>query len=65
MTRLAVLAIWAAIATGFVACEALSLANRRRTAGFDHFLSVIGKGRWRTVPLFVSWMWLGWHFFAR
>jgi hypothetical protein len=65
MTRLASLAIWAAIAGGFIGCEALSLVNRRRTAGFDQFLSAVGTKGWRTVPLFVGWMWLGWHFFAR
>jgi hypothetical protein len=65
MTRLALLAVWAAIAASVVACELLSVANRRRTAGLDRFLRLVGAGRWRTFPLFLGWMWLGWHFFAR
>ena len=64
MTRIASLTVWGFLAIGPLACEVASLIGSR-LAGFGRVLDVVGTGRWRTLPLFVGWMWLGWHFFAR
>ena len=64
MTRVASLTVWGLLAGGALACEVASLIGGR-IAGFGRVLDVIAVGRWRTLPLFVGWMWLGWHFFAR
>lgn len=65
MTRQGVLWVWAAVAVAFVACEALSLVTRRRTASIATVLDLLSAAPLGMVVLFVGWMWLGWHLFAR
>ncbi len=65
MTRTAILAVWAFLALLLVGCEALSLLSRRRFTGLQGFLDRLTRGNVRFVAVFVGWMWLGWHFFAR
>ncbi|HVA73599.1 MAG TPA: hypothetical protein VNF71_03450 [Acidimicrobiales bacterium] len=66
MTRTAVLAVWAVVAALFAACELVSIATHRRYTGVQGFLDRIGgASNRRLVVLFVGWMWVGWHFFAR
>jgi hypothetical protein len=65
VTREAVLWVWAVVVAGLVLCEPLSLATRRRTASIGTLLAVLGASRLRLVAVFVGWMWVGWHLFAR
>lgn len=69
MTRHIVLALWAVVAVGLLACE---LAGRvgltirgRRAATLADLLHALGSRTWSLVAFFVAWMWLGWHLFAR
>lgn len=65
MTRQIVLGIWALVAVLLLACEALSMSTHRRVAGVGDLLRRLSAGRGRLVAVFVGWMWVGWHFFAR
>ena len=65
MTRDAILAGWAFLALLLVGCEVLSLSSRRRFTGLQGLLDRLTRGNVAYVALFVGWMWLGWHFFAR
>jgi hypothetical protein len=65
MTRQLVLGVWVVVIAGVALCEALSLLDRRRTASIGTLLEVLGASPVRLVALFVGWMWLGWHLFAR
>jgi hypothetical protein len=65
MTRSAVLAGWAFLALLFVACEALSILSRGRFTGLQGLLDRLTRGNVAFAAVFVGWMWLGWHFFAR
>jgi hypothetical protein len=59
------LAIWALCAALLVACEVLGRVWRDRFAPASSFLGSLSGTRVRALALFVGWMWLGWHFFAR
>lgn len=65
MSRTALLAAWAAIGLLLVGCEVLSVVTRRRYAGALELLARLTAGPVRFVVVFLGWMWLGWHFFAR
>lgn len=65
MTRSAILAGWALIGLLLVSCEVTSLATHRRYAGLSTLLERATASRLGLVLSFVSWMWVGWHFFAR
>lgn len=66
MTRLAFLAAWALVAALFAACELVSVVTHRRYSGAQGLLDRLGGGsNRRLLLLFVGWMWVGWHFFAR
>jgi hypothetical protein len=69
VTRHVVLGVWAVVAAGLLACE---LAGRvgltirgRRSATLADLLHALGSRNWSLVAFFVTWMWLGWHLFAR
>ncbi|HAM00830.1 MAG TPA: hypothetical protein DCQ30_01160 [Acidimicrobiaceae bacterium] len=64
MTRALVLAVWATVAAGPVVCEVLALRGRG-VAGLRTALGALSATGARRVLLFVGWMWVGWHFFAR
>jgi len=64
MTRAVVLATWAMLAAGLVACEVLSLLGRG-VASVGTVVGAASANPVRRVLLFVGWMWVGWHFFAR
>lgn len=59
------LALWALCAGLVVSCECLARFAKRPFATFRAFLRLLSGTTSRTVVLFVGWMWLGWHFFAR
>jgi hypothetical protein len=65
VTRTVVLSAWVFAALLLVGCEVLSAATDRRYAGMLSVLERLAASRLRFVLLFVGWMWLGWHFFAR
>jgi hypothetical protein len=66
MTRTIYLAAWALVAALFIGCELLSVLTRREYLGTQGLLDrVAGRSNWRLGILFVGWMWVGWHFFAR
>lgn len=64
MTRALILAAWAGLAAGLLACEVLALLGRD-VAGVGTALGAVAATPARRILLFVGWMWLGWHFFAR
>lgn len=65
MTRSTILALWSFGAILLVTCEVVSVLSRRRYAGLSDVLQRMTTGRLRFVVMFVGWMWIGWHFFAR
>ncbi len=67
MTRTLILAIWVVLAVAFVACELLAILTHHRYAGIRGLLAEIARngGTVRFVALYIGWMWVGWHFFAR
>lgn len=65
MTRTVLLAAWAFVALLFVTAEALSMVSRRRYVGFASLLDGATRTTLRVLLVFVGWMWIGWHFFAR
>jgi hypothetical protein len=65
VTRQIWLAVWAAIGAGALIIEAVSVATRRRVVGFAETLRSLTWGNVGAAVLFVAWMWLGWHVFAR
>lgn len=64
MTRAVVLATWAVLAAGLIACEVLAVVGRG-VAGVRTVLGAVAATPARRILLFVGWMWVGWHFFAR
>lgn len=46
-------------------CEVLALVSRGRYSGLQGVMDHLGKTSPRLVAVFVGWMWVGWHFFAR
>ncbi|HTX00280.1 MAG TPA: DUF6186 family protein [Acidimicrobiales bacterium] len=65
MTRTIALALWGVLAGLVVLCELLSLATRRRLAGFLAAASFLSTAPASRLVLLLGWMWLGWHLFAR
>ncbi len=70
MTRDVVFGLWAAAAAGLVCCELSARWTRPGHRGpvvatAAELLSRASASTWRLVGLFVVWMWLGWHLFAR
>jgi hypothetical protein len=65
VTRSLVLSAWGLGALLLVGCEVLSVVTRRRYIGIVALLRRWTTGRLRLIAFFVSWMWVGWHFFAR
>ena len=67
MTRQVVLWVWAAVAAAMVGSELAARIRgaRPRVANIVDVLAVLSSKTWRLVPVFVAWMWLGWHLFAR
>jgi hypothetical protein len=64
-SRDAILACWALVAAVFIGCQVLSVLSRRRFQGAQGLLDGVTSRTWSFALLFVGWMWLGWHFFAR
>jgi hypothetical protein len=65
MIRTICYGIWAVIALMVVWCEVISIYSSRRIPGFVRMLETLAARPYRTAVLFVGWMWIGWHFFAR
>ena len=65
MSRALFLAAWALVAATFVGIESTSLATRRRVPGLVETLRALTRGTAGRLVLFLGWMWLGWHIFAR
>lgn len=66
MTRTVVLVGWAVVALLFVSCQVISMVTHRRYAGAQDLMDrLTGGSTPRMVAIFVGWMWVGWHFFAR
>lgn len=65
MSRQVLLGCWAAIALGFVACELAAVLGRGRIGGLLGFMGRLTRRDPALVAVFVGWMWMGWHFFAR
>jgi hypothetical protein len=65
MTRELVLAAWVAVALLLISSELISIASARRTTSVRSLLDGMTSGNTRFVLVFVGWVWIGWHFFAR
>lgn len=65
MTRDLWLAAWAAVAALGVTAEVASLVTHGRRPGALQSLRALTWGNVRLVVVFLAWMWLGWHLFAR
>jgi hypothetical protein len=65
VTREVLLGLWALAAALLAGCEVLARVSRGRTAGFDDVLGWLSATTWRLWAVYIGWMWLGWHFFAR
>ncbi|HZU80934.1 MAG TPA: DUF6186 family protein [Acidimicrobiales bacterium] len=65
MTRLVVLCLWGAAVVALLLAELASVRSGRRVAGVGELLTRLTASRFRLAVVFVGWMWLGWHFFAR
>ena len=69
MTRHAVLAVWAVLGAGAVSCEVAArlhvTVGGRRLAALSEVLDRLTARTPSLVVVFVGWMWLGWHLFAR
>jgi hypothetical protein len=58
-------AIWAALAAAVVGLAVLSRVRPDTVAGARSVArSAVARPAWR-LAVFVGWMWLGWHLFAR
>jgi hypothetical protein len=65
MMRAVFLGVWAAVALALVVCEVAAVVRHDRQAGFGELLRRL-VGNWRRmIAVYLGWMWLGWHFFAR
>lgn len=64
-THFVVLLGWAIVAALVVGCELLSALTGRRFAGLAELLERLTARTGWLVAVFVGWMWLGWHLFAR
>ncbi len=65
MSRTFVLAAWAAIACLIIGCQAAALLSGGRYGGARAFFDRLTRTNLRLLAVFVGWMWLGWHLFAR
>lgn len=65
MTRADALALWAVLLGLAVVGEALAHVGRPRVRGFAALVTPLLARTPSRLALFVGWMWLGWHFFAR
>lgn len=64
-TRVGFLAAWALVAACFLALEIRSALSGGRHAGGLSFLRAVTRSNVAFVVVFLGWMWLGWHTFAR
>lgn len=65
MIRTMCFAIWAFSAFLLLGCEMLSIYSRGKVPGGARVLEILSSKPYRVGVLFVGWMWLGWHLFAR
>ena len=65
MTRADALCVWAVLLGLLVVGEALAHVGRHRVRGFAALVTPLLARTPSRLALFVGWMWLGWHFFAR
>ncbi|HZE15791.1 MAG TPA: DUF6186 family protein [Mycobacterium sp.] len=63
--RIVFLIVWAVVAGLLIACEVLSWASRRQVANTGRVLDLLTRTTGRMIAMFIGWMWVGWHFFAR
>jgi hypothetical protein len=65
MTRTVVLALWGLVALGVVACAVLPVLTKGRFATFLAYARWLTRTRPAFALIFLGWLWLGWHLFAR
>jgi hypothetical protein len=65
MTRADSYAVWAVLFGLVVVGEALAHVGHHRVRGFASLATPLLARTPSRLALFVGWMWLGWHFFAR
>jgi hypothetical protein len=59
------LALWALCAALLAGCELLGRVANGRYGTLGRLLGLLTSTTWSTLAVFLGWMWLGWHLFAR
>jgi hypothetical protein len=65
VTRADCYALWAVLLGLLVVGEALAHLGHHRVRGFAALVTPLLARTPSRLALFLGWMWLGWHFFAR
>lgn len=65
MIRTLCFVIWAFAAFLLLMDELLSISSRGAVPGIARVLEIASSKPYRVIVLFIGWMWLGWHLFAR
>jgi hypothetical protein len=65
MTRTDALAVWAVLLGLAVLGDTLAHVGRHRVRGFGSLATPLLARTPSRLALFIGWMWIGWHFFAR
>jgi hypothetical protein len=58
-------ALWAVLAASLLAAVSVSHLSRARLVRLSVLVRRLEASRAGYVCVLLSWMWLGWHFFAR
>jgi Family of unknown function (DUF6186) len=64
-SRVVTLAIWGVLGAGFIVCWAVSVLRPAAIPTPRAAVGAVASSRPGRVLLFLGWMWLGWHLFAR
>ncbi len=56
---------WVLVAAGIVIGQVLALSGRTSLVTLRRLLVGLTAQRWSRFVVFMGWMWVGWHFFAR
>lgn len=65
MTAIVVDVGWAVLGAALVGCALLPLLAGREVATLFQLTRRLTASRPAIVAIFLGWLWIGWHFFAR
>lgn len=64
-SRQATLVVWAVLAGSMLGLQAAALVSKGARPGLGSCVRRVTSTRAGRVVLFLGWVWLGWHSFAR